>query len=183
MDVTGHKMAFRALLGAHGILLLVSLACIVQLGTQSEEERLENAYSNITGNPMGVLVRFLEANFYPATEFDPIPVFPINPPGTPQYKIKRCRFCFSLSRCNRVDSGALRPDQASSRRCKRVDVMNCTRGEYEVSMPLMVTLMTGLVNKRCLIIYQCAVTLQRGVLGCRRTFKGHTGNRAFSGRR
>lgn len=95
-------MAFRALLGAHGILLLVFLTCTVHQSMQREEDDLENAYSNFTGNPGGVLVRFIEANFFPATQWDPIPVYPINPPGTPQYKI---------------------------RRCKRVNVMNCTAGE------------------------------------------------------
>lgn len=84
--------------------MLICIAGIFQFSSQyNEEEELNNVYQNITSDYQ-VFGRFVEAQVAPATEWDSIPAIGwLQPPGTPEYRIKRC---------------------------KRVNVMNCTRGKY-----------------------------------------------------
>lgn len=98
-------MGSRVLLGANGTLLfLLFLSVIVQPTMQTEEEDLNNLFPKIFTGDLDALGRFIVAQFFPATEWDPIPVFGwLQPPGTPSLKIFRC---------------------------KRADVMNCTHGKH-----------------------------------------------------
>lgn len=87
----------------HEVLRLICIIGFLQISLQyNEEEELSNVYQNITSDYQ-VFGRFVEAQVAPATEWDSIPAIGwLQPPGTPSYRI---------------------------RRCKRVNVMNCTRGE------------------------------------------------------
>lgn len=98
-------MSLRTLLRSHCIILLLCLAWAVQCSTQSEEEDLNDYWQNVTAdNFLSTLIRFIEAQLFPATEFDPLPALGwLAPPGEPTYKVHRC---------------------------KRVNVANCTHGEY-----------------------------------------------------
>lgn len=89
--------------------MLVCVINIFQVSLQFDEElELEKAYTNVTTDYQA-FARFFEAQISPATEFDLIPTLGwLQPPGTPQYRIHRC---------------------------KRANVMNCTRGKYRPVLP------------------------------------------------
>lgn len=100
-------MSLLRLTGLHGIFLLACFGGILQVKSQSqfyEEEYWNNVPKSLMSDPITTIAALAVAQVAPATEFDLIPALGwLQPPGTPQYKIKRC---------------------------KRANVMNCTRGEY-----------------------------------------------------